>query len=191
MQLSEVIIPLLCGISPFAFGWILLSLFIGIRTGWEAGIRLFLLGLGLLVALSTIGAALYYLPVWAAVGLLLIGALSPWISLSRYFIASKFSGKLLLALPSKSEKWLTSIMSCAFSVLLGLQSIILHNNKFLTPEKSYALGFCLISLGVFQVLQKVRILKLEKRGLCTSLVVFINGKILKVTSGSLVKINFH
>lgn len=164
MQFSEIITPLLCGISPFALGWILLSLIAGVRAGWEAGVRLFLLGLGLLVALSAIGAILFYLPDWAAVSLMLFGALSPWISTLRYFIASKFSGKLLMAIPAKDEKWSMSIMSGAFLVILGLSRLISHND-FLTPEKSYALGIGLISLGVFRAIQRIRYTQIREKGI--------------------------
>lgn len=164
MQFSEIITPLLCGISPFALGWILLSLVVGIRTGWEAGVRLFLLGLGLLVALSAIVAILFYLPDWAAVSLMLLGALLPWIFTLRYFIASKFSGKLLMAIPAKDEKWSMSIMSGAFWVILGLSRLISHND-FLTPEKSYALGISLISLGVFRAIQRIRYTQIREKGI--------------------------
>lgn len=164
MQISETITPLLWGISPFVLGWILLSLVAGIRAGWEAGIRLFLLGLGLLVALSAIGAILFYLPDWAAVSLMLFGALSPWISTLRYFIASKVSGKLLMAIPPKDEKWSMSIMSGMLLVILGLSRLISHND-FLTSEKSYALGISLISLGVFRAIKRIRYTQLREKGI--------------------------
>jgi hypothetical protein len=164
MEFSEIITPLLCGISPFALGWILLSLVVGIRAGWEAGVRLFLLGLGLLVALSAIGAVLFYLPNWLAVSLMLFGTFLPWISTLRYFIASKFSGKLLMAIPAKDEKWSISIMSGAFLVILGLSRLISHND-FLTPEKSYALGISLISLGVFRAIQRIRYTQIRETGI--------------------------
>lgn len=138
MQFSELITPLLCGISPFVLGWILFSLVVGIRAGWEAGVRLFLLGLGLLVALSAIVAFIFYLPNWAAVGLMAFGALLPWASTLRYFVALKFSGELLMAIPPKDGKWSISIMSGAFLVILGLSRLFSHND-FLTPEKSYGL----------------------------------------------------
>jgi len=164
MEFSEIITPILCGVSPFALGWILLSLVVGIRGGWEAGIRLFLLGLGLLGSILAISAILFYLPDWAKVVLMLFGALLPWLSILRYFVASKFSGKLLMALPAKSEKLSISIMSGAFLVILGLSRLISHND-FLTPAKSYALGIILISLGVFRAVQRIRYTQIREAGI--------------------------
>lgn len=164
MQFSENITPLLCGVSPFALGWILLALAVGIHGRWEAGFRLFLLGLGLLVAILTIGAILFYLPDWVAVLLMSVAALLPWVSTLRYFVASKLSGNLLMALPSKSEKWSMSIMSGAFLVILGLSRLFSHND-FFTPVKSYALGIGLISLGVFRATQRIRYTQIREKGI--------------------------
>lgn len=164
MRLSEIITPLLCSISPFTLGWILLSVLIGIRTGWEAGVRLFSLGLGLLFAFSAIGAILFYLPDWAAVSLMLFGALFPWISTLQYFVTLKFSGKLLMAIPAKDEKWSISLVIGAFLVILGTSKLILHND-FLTQEKFYALGISLISLGVLRAIQKIRYTQIREKGI--------------------------
>lgn len=164
MQFSELIPPLLCVISPLAIGWILFSLVVGIRLGLEAGIRLFLLGLGWLIAISGIGAVLFYLPDWAAIILMLLVGFLPWISTLRYWVASKFSGKLLMAIQARDENWSISIMSGAFWVILGLRSLISHNG-FLTPAKSYALGISLISLGVFRAIRRIRYTQIRETGI--------------------------
>ena len=174
MHLSEVITPLLCGISPFALGWILLSLFIGIRTGWEASVRLFLLGLGLLVTLSAIAAILYYLPDWAAVSIMAFCALSPWVSTMRFFIASRFSGKLLMAIPAKHEKWSLSIMSGMLFALFGLRTIVFQENNFLTPAKSWAFGIWMITFGIFRVIQRIRYTQIRETGILSEAGAFYN-----------------
>lgn len=164
MEISEVITPFLCVISPFALGWIIFCLLFVIRGDWEAGGRLFLLGMGLVGALLAIGLIVYFLPDWAAVALMLIGAFLPWIAMLRYFAGSKFSGRLLMALPSGNEKWSISILSGAFPVILGLSQILSHND-FFASEKSFALSISLISLGVFRAVKRIRSTQIREKGI--------------------------
>ncbi|MCP4360591.1 MAG: hypothetical protein GY796_21490 [Chloroflexi bacterium] len=151
MELSEITIPMLCGIgiSPFVLGWIILSFLMGTRVGWEAGIRLFLLGVGVPLA---IGAIFLWLPDWAAVILMLVGALWPWVTTLRYLAIKKVSGKLLMALPLKEEERLISITSGAVLVIAGL---VQPFNNFLTPAKAYVFNMCLISWGVLRAIPRI------------------------------------
>lgn len=170
MEIPSNLLSLLCllPLSPIAWicvGWMILSIVVGVRGGLEAGFRLFLLGLGLLLAVAALGAILFYLPDWASIAALSIVALAPWISTLRYFIASRCSGRLLMALPSRNEKWSISIMSGAFSILLALPGLIFHDNDLLSPAKSYAIGICLISLGVFRALERIRYTQIREKGI--------------------------
>lgn len=164
MEFSHFAPVLLCGVSPFILGWLLLPLVAGIRGDWEAGVRLFLLGFGLLSAILANVITVFYLPDWAAVLLLAVTALWPWISLLRYFVASKISGEVLLALPQKREKWSTTLLGGALSVLLGLQTFFFFKSP-LSLEKTYALGILFISVGTFRVIEKIRYSHIRERGI--------------------------
>jgi hypothetical protein len=82
----------------------------------------------------------------------------------RYFVASKISGKMLLALPQKREKWSTSLIGGALFILLGLQTLFFHNTP-LSVEKSYALGVSFISLGIFRVIERIRYSQIREKGI--------------------------
>jgi hypothetical protein len=170
MEISSDLIPLLFSLlfSPITWiciGWIIFCLVVSIRTGVEAGFRLFLLGLRVLLTLVTIGAILLYLPDWASIGILSVWVISAWVPLLRYFLATRFAGKLLMTLPSNNETWTMTIWRGIFSILVGLQSFTLHNNDFLSPAKLNALGICLISFGVFKVLVRLGETQIRELGI--------------------------
>lgn len=164
MEISEITTSVLCVISPFAIGWLILSIAVGIRGGLETGFRLFLFGLGLLGIFFAFSAIFFFLPDWVAIAFMLVLAFTPWIATLRYLVATKISGRLLMALPLKHGKWRTSIIAGAFFVILGLQVLITDGN-LLTPAKSYALGTALISLGVFRTIQRIRYTQIREKGM--------------------------
>jgi len=167
MEFSEIVTPLICATSPFAFGWILLSVLIGIRGGWEGGLRFFLLGLGLLGAVLALGAILVFLPDWAVVTLTLVGALFPWVIALRYLVMAKLSGKLLLALPQNDQKQLMSMMTGVLLVMLGTSQFS-SRSDFFSPVKSYALGLSLISLGIFRAIHWLQHTQIREKGILAS-----------------------
>jgi hypothetical protein len=164
MELSGFIVPTLCVLSPFALGWIVLSIIAGIRGGFEGGIRLFLLGLDVLVAFLAIVAILLYSPDWLAITLMLVEAFLPWISISQYLVNVQLSGKLLMVFPSKSEKWSISIASGVALAIFGL-SLLIFNDPLITSLKSYVLGLLCISFGVFRTLKRIRYSQIREKGI--------------------------
>ena len=165
MKFSETIVPLLCALSPFIFGWIFFSVVVGIRGGWEASVRLFQVGLGFLGAGLAILALIFVLPAWAIIPLVITGAFLPWMILLRYYLYMQLGGKLLMALSSsKKEEWLSSIMSGATSVIFGIL-LFRTNNDFLTPPKPYALGVFLISWGIFKAIDRIRYSQVREKGI--------------------------
>jgi hypothetical protein len=163
MEPLKLILLSLPFLAIFALGWLSLTIIVGIRAGIEAGLRLFLLGVGLFVAFLAIIAILLYSPDWLAVALMLAGALWPWISMLQYLINIRRSGDLLLALPSKQEKWSNSLIGGIVSVLFGLPLLIFENP--LISIKSYALGILLISWGVFATIKRIRYSQIREKGI--------------------------
>jgi hypothetical protein len=161
MKLSDVFLPFVFCSIPF----IIFAIIVGIRGGWNAGVRLFLLGLGLLGIVFIIGVLVYFLPDWLATSILILLAISPWLSMLVYLILQKFSGKVLLTLQD-DEKWSMSIMSGAFLIILGFtQFINAGHPTFFSSSKFYALGSLLISLGLFRTLKKIRCTQVREKGI--------------------------
>ena len=104
-MLSSEIIALFICISPLIVGWIGVALLLGILGGWRGGLRLILLGLGMLGVFLAFCAVLSLLPDWLAVTLLLLNGVSPWVLLLRYFVMQKLGGGLSLSLGRKPDKW--------------------------------------------------------------------------------------
>ncbi len=162
--------PLLC-ILPFSpltwvgLGWLALSIVVGVRGGWNAGVRLFLLGLGLLGIILIFGIAVYFLPDWLAVSMLILLAILPWLSISVYLVMQRFSGKALLTLQN-DEKWSMSIMSGAFLIILGLtQFISAGHPTIFSSAKFYALGIFFVSFGLSRMLKKIRRTEVREKGI--------------------------
>jgi hypothetical protein len=88
----------------------------------------------------------------------------------QYFINTRRSGNLLLALPWKHEKGLISISGGITFVIFGLFQFILRD-PFTTP-KSYAFGALCISLGIFGVISRIRYSQLREKGILSE-----NGKL--------------
>jgi hypothetical protein len=170
MKIPESLIPLLC-ILPFSpitwvcLGWVALSIVVGVRGGWNAGVRLFLLGLGLLGIVLIFGIAVYFLPDWLAASMLILLAILPWLSILVYLVMQRFNGKALLTLQN-DEKWSMSIMSGAFSIILGLtQFISAGHPTFFSSAKFYALGIVLVSFGLSRMLKKIRRTEVREKGI--------------------------
>ena len=170
MKIPESLIPLFC-ILPFSpitwvcLGWVALSIVVGVRGGWNAGVRLFLLGLGLLGIVLIFGIAVYFLPDWLAASMLILLAILPWLSTSVYLVMQRFSGKALLTLQD-DEKWFMSIMGGAFLIILGLtQFVNAIHPTFFSSAKSYSLGILLISFGFSRMLKKIRITQVREKGI--------------------------
>ena len=119
-----------------------------------------LLGIGLVLVV-----AVYFLPDWLAVSILILLAIFPWLSMSVYLVMQRFSGKGLLTLQN-DEKWSMSIMSGAFPIILGLAQFVnaTHPTAFSSP-KVYSLGISLISFGFFRMLNKIRCTQVREKGI--------------------------
>jgi len=169
MNIPDFFIPLLCVfLSPIGWvclGWVVLSMIVGVRVGWDAGVSLFLLGLGLLGIVVGFGVAVYFLPDWLAASILILSAILPWLSMSVYLVMQRLGGKVLLTLQN-NEKWSMSIMSGALSIILGLTQFVgATHPTFISSTKLYALGISLISLGLFRMLKKIRCTQVRERGI--------------------------
>lgn len=173
MEVSEFIFPLLFIISPFALGWVFFSVVLGIRAGLEAGIRFLLLGLGLLGMLVAIVACILFLPDWAVTILMLILVGIPCFQNLCYLINNKTSGQLWMVLPSKNEQLSLSLVKATTLILLGLQNLI-SLDRFLTPYKHYAFGSSLIILGVFELVQRIRVTQIREKG-----ILYVSGNLYK------------
>ena len=167
-------IPLIFLIAIFTLVWVAFSVLVGIGGhDWPASLRLFSLGMGVLGVFLAFGAALFYLPDWLVVPLLLAAALLPWVIILRYFIMTRLSGRLLMALPYTNEKWSRSILNGAVTVMfglsqLGMSQLIAAHNLFSSPAKTYALGIALICLGIGSIPQKIRCMQIRTTGILSS-----------------------
>jgi hypothetical protein len=144
-------------------GWIGLTILVGSRAGVSGGIRLLLLGLGLFAAFLIAVAVLVYSPDWLAVTFMLVAALVPWISIFQYFVNSRMSGRMLLALSSKRRSWDTSVPGGALLAAFGL--LTFRFNDPFPSMKSYALGILCISWGIFGIIQKIRYSQIREKGI--------------------------
>jgi hypothetical protein len=163
MEQFQLIASSLYFLAIFVFGWICLTIIVGIRGGVEGGFRFFLLGFGLFVAFVATIAILLNSPDWLAIILMLLGAFLPWVSMLQYFVNTRRSGDLLMALPSKHEKWSNSVIGGIVFVLFGLLTFIF--NDPLTSQKIYTLGVLCISWGAFGVVQRIRFSQIREKGI--------------------------
>lgn len=164
MEISEIITPSLYCILPIALGWALISVVLGIRAGFEAGIRFFLFGLGILGAFFAFLTIIIFLPNWAVTTFVIILLGMPFLQSLRYLINNKTSGRLWMALPLKNEKLSLSLTKAAILVLLGLQNFI-TSDILLTPYKHHVLGVSLIVFGVFEVARRFRVTQIREKGI--------------------------
>ncbi len=173
MEISVFIFPLLFIILPFTLGWVLFSVVLGIRAGLEAGIRFLLLGLGLLGMLVAIVACILFLPDWAVTILMLILVGIPCFQNLCYLINNKTSGQLWMVLPSKNEQLSLTLAKATILILLGLQ-LFITPDRFLTPYKHYVFGSSLIILGVFELVQRIRVTQIREKG-----ILYVSGDLYK------------
>lgn len=173
MDISKIITLEICVLSPFALGWIVLSVIVGIHKGWDTSIRFSLLGSGLLGIFFVIIAVYIFLPSWIIVLVMLLWASSLWLSTLGYLAMQKLGGKLLLTLQN-DEKWSFVIMRGATLIITGLTQILLgivfiipSNTMlaFMGSSKFYASGIFLISLGIFSLTKKFLCTQIREKGI--------------------------